>query len=608
MSRHGHSTCFKRTVHIPGDHGLPPGISNQIAWELSYGHYGATATLSEGVTTERETAGQRAWDATIGGIGAVVAAEEGPGRRQHTGGGAAVDPHVVRLQLLSRLYASTGAAAWGAGRRAKQGVPVGGWPSGIEFAMGVPVLDLGVSIPPPDANTNADDIRGPLVANTPASISLQQALRHLSSPSTNHQQPLSIIQPSTVQSSTDATNQQSALSAPDHSNNLHSNPSDQSSSPDQSTQDANLPKEESENNVNERWLQWAAALIASSNASRPKPSFLDPIKTASGLHAIHHAIPIPATTSSLSRPLSARSKAARLLPLAVSSTTTTIAATASPSNARKTADSLPTSIPYAVISPNPPPGPPGSADSIVVSNPVHLPFPYATNRRFHSNPIHPDYLVSSDLPIAATHAHPNYPQVYHKESVYMTEFSSRMQIPAKYVAAFNAAAKLNGRPLARATSASLPPSSPSSVTPVASSGSLISLPPNRNGRRVAVGHQRLPPTKISNDDVGENSAAVVVSATTIAVKPINKNAPPILGPLVGSSKVLTKADWQGFQAIEKSLADGIKLASGLSGRDGGELYHGIPPCLTPQEVSNHWKALLTLPGPVGRRGWNHVGR
>ncbi|KAJ3200503.1 hypothetical protein HDU82_008867 [Entophlyctis luteolus] len=706
-------SSFKRTVHIPGNHALPPGISNQIAWELSYARAGAgtgadpprpqpqqppahadtllapTADAKPlappapqqpspaALATQRELQTLREWDKNLGGASAVQALAAAlyeraanpaaaaaaaaalavgtsiathPGNDPAAGGcgGGYISPHVIQMQMLSRMYASTGAAAWGAGRRGKVRVPVGGWPSGVEFGMGMKTFDLkamdagapaqGTNLPhggglpsfataaaagasaveaaagsgDADPAVAAGDLRGPLVANDGASLQLQ--IRKLEDdPAAAHQQQHYSHEPvpSTDAASglrPDGNDDEGDTAATDVGINdgkngtgaEHTSETPDGAVAEQNSRSSDGQLESEGNEGRDLWLEWATALIANANALRAK--ILDPIKTPTGLHAIHHAPPSPIPSSrpmphihdnlhihrasGAVRPQSANKAKAKLEPI-------------HPLQASN-------AIPYSVPGPNPPPGPPGSADSIVVTDPAHLPRPYAANRRFHSNPIHPDYLVSSDLPPAvvlhqqhqqdtqsllqyAPHllnlnapgggGASDFPQVYHRESVYMSEFSNRMQIPAQYVAAFNTAARVNGRPLARATSG------------------------------IIANQQQQP--QLSPGQAFDDALLSAASLKRRGGFPA-KGAPPILGPLVGSSKVLTAADWQGFQTVERAGLSAPSAAplllSGLSGRDGGELYHGVPPCLGPEAVANHWNALLTLPGPVGRRGWNHVGR
>ncbi|KAI9346500.1 hypothetical protein BDR26DRAFT_855681 [Obelidium mucronatum] len=655
-------SSFKRTVHIPGNHALPPGISNQVAWELSYArsdpndpstppsqlssHHpehapqpfteqDPTGVLQGLRVTERELQTLREWDKMLGGSSAVNAAAAmlfeasggcgtslatNPGVKfGFTNGGGYLSPHVIQMQMLSRMYASTGAAAWGAGRRGKVRVPVGGWPSGVtgvEFGMGMKTFQL----PPKDGQVKkvVEDVRGPLVGN--AGAILQKEIRKLEKQDKegtlelpdNSAKRAERIQ-NKIKCEAEAKTEFDKILIKESGG--ESDKEEEKNPEEEATEIQHHDVTEDENT---RWLEWAAALIAHSNSMKAKQQ-LEPLANVSNLPRPQAPGPEPniklRPQSASRRPQSARSKARNLQPLQANSSSS------APSSASR--------IPYAVNSPNPPPGPPGSADSIVVSNPAHLPAPYASNRRFHSNPIHPDYLSSSDLPLAVTHGNANFPQVYHKESIYMTEFSSRMQIPAKYVAAFNIAARVNGRPLAQAA-----PGTENDQQRVVggingtslgsggsgSSGSAGNLSSNYESKfgygygSIKSSTPPAPPTPTTTRLLPprrprpQPAHALPPTVPTLPLPP--KGAPAILGPLVGSSKVLTADDWHGFQGIQKGVGveGSLKLVSGLSGREGGEMYHGIPPCLGPEAVSNHWNALLTLPGPVGRRGWNHVGR
>ncbi|KAJ3072356.1 hypothetical protein HDU98_003769 [Podochytrium sp. JEL0797] len=655
MSSSSPHSSFKRTVHIPGNHALPPGISNQVAWELSYSRSDPNdpssppapfhhlhpehappsthnpqdpAGVLQGLRcTERELQTLREWDKMLGGAAAVNAAAAmlfeasgGCGTSLATNPGCKfgfdsqggyLSPHVIQMQMLSRMYASTGAAAWGAGRRGLVRVPVGGWPSsgvtGVEFNMGIKTIPVSGR----KEERKVEDVRGPLVGNDGAI--LQKEIRKLEIldkdgklvlPDNNVVRAKKMEEKAKSEADAKVAFDQMLVKTGEEgeAGTAEADKKEIEGNEDQAISD-------SAEDTNVRWLEWAAALIADANNNAKQKQQLAPIDNASTIPSSGPPIAQPnikmRPQSSKKRPVSARSRARNLQPIFGTTSST---------------------IPYAVNSPNPPPGPVGSADSIVVSNPVHLPLPYASNRRFHSNPIHPDYLNSSDLPRAVTLANPNFPQVYHKESIYMTEFSNRMQIPAKYVAAFNIAARVNGRPLAQAT----PGTEIDRVVGggiVGSSLAGTSLNPNYESTfGYGYGSVKMPPgttMRVAAPSPPGNGVVNLLPPRRSRIQqqtpilnvprvmaPPTKGAPAILGPLVGSSKVLTLDDWHGFQGIQKGVGveGGLKLASGLSGRDGGEMYHGITPCLGPEAVSNHWNALLTLPGPVGRRGWNHVGR
>ncbi|KAJ3286999.1 hypothetical protein HDU79_006036 [Rhizoclosmatium sp. JEL0117] len=642
-------SSFKRTVHIPGNHALPPGISNQVAWELSYARsdpndpstppsalanthpehqpqpiqsQDPTGVLQGLRVTERELQTLREWDKMLGGSSAVNAAaamlfeasggcgtslSTNPGVKfGFTNGGGYLSPHVIQMQMLSRMYASTGAAAWGAGRRGKVRVPVGGWPSGVtgvEFGMGMKTIPL----PPKDGIVKKvpEDVRGPLVGN--AGASLQMEIRKFEK--LDKEGELQLPDNNVVRAQKIESRQKSevaakgefekflAAEAEKEKQKAAKEGDEEDEKEKEETEEANSASSPEDENI--RWLEWAAALIANSNNMKAKQT-LEPISHASTLEATQ----VPKTQpniphnpqSSNKRPQSARSMKARTLqPLQVPNSAPSSIGTSS-------------KIPYAVNSPNPPPGPPGSADSIVVSNPAHLPLPYYQNRRFHSNPIHPDYLTSSDLPVTVTHTNPNFPQVYHKESIYMTEFSNRMQIPAKYVAAFNIAARVNGKPLAQAIPGT------ENVGGIIGTSLKASNPPTPNNQSLnyestfGYGYGNVKTTQPSVVTQRTTSTGALlpprrprppqVQLPQPSTLPLpSKGAPAILGPLVGSSKVLTSDDWQGFQGIQKGagIEGGLKLVSGLSGRDGGEMYHGLPPCLSPEleeEAGIMWEEII----------------
>ncbi|KAI8614253.1 hypothetical protein BC830DRAFT_399776 [Chytriomyces sp. MP71] len=574
--------------------------------------------------------------------------------------------------MLSLMYAATSAAAWGTGRRGKVRVPVGGWESGVPSGMGMATIpskkEVERSKPRfPDIGVTRSSLNVEIQKVANAMEKEGRKIRGLDSQRQPDKEgttiggpgdkeigrqdfcesyieknilPVPIAEERTFESETSSASHEQVLDLTDSDTDL----------------DATKTILTSEQE-NVRWLEWAAALL-SNKPSAPaivsktkvqmtfpqlskSTSTADPacksVETSAPLiskpssPAVHPPTgQSPLTTASrpktaYNRPKSARFDSIMIQPPSTAANSKAPSLTrpiivARPNTATRPLSSRvrPTApvppqhfdkVAYSVKSPNPPPGPPGSVDSIVVSDPSHLPFPYYKNRRFHSNPIHPDYLVTSDLPLAVTHGNPSHPQVYHRESVYMTEFSQKLAIPARYVAAFNVAARVNGRPMARALERDTIAAPSSAVSGVSGIGYVL------DGGGVSGSYIQRKPTQNVQERNGVGSLLCHPAAPAHRkpvsrhhLPPPSKGSPAILGPLLGSSKVLTSAEWQGFQILNAaSTSGGVDTALRVVGNV-AELCHGIPPVFSADEASNHWNALLILPGPVGRRGWNHVGR
>ncbi|KAJ3240074.1 hypothetical protein HDU81_004719 [Chytriomyces hyalinus] len=736
---------FKRTVHIPGNHALPPGISNQVAWELSYArssphepaesspHMESTPaliqTLQEQRETEREYQTLREWDRMNGGASAVNAAaaqlfEAGVstdalsvttaqavaaarvgsvhGESCQTDsiagmGGGYVSPHVIQMHMLSRMYAATGAAAWGAGRRGRVRVPVGGWESGVPFGMGVQTIpskeDVEQSVP------RFPDIRGPLVGVAGASLNAEiqkvaadlekrgRRVRGLDSthkpdpgattiggPGDNEIGRLEYCE-SYIENHI-ARKDPSATYSPSVGHPVEAIAAVQTETDDSGTK---FPFATPEDEGSSEWMEWAAKLIENKNSkavedlsllsSKVQLPSVSSVSNAASAAALSSALSstsrqkivpntgIPSTQTDTHRPktasrpktatLSTRPKSAArpviLIPVPATASNTTLPFTSPgssplpkeqptliykhPSSAKpKPQPPIPpqhqNKIPYAANtstpSKNPPPGPPGSADSIVVSDPSHLPLPYYKNRRFHSNPIHPDYLVSFDVPEDAAaqqprgaSIHPHPPQTYHRESVYMTEYGQRLMVPARYVAALNAAARVNGRPLVRAA----PPGSAKNGESV-DVGDVCGVGYALDGGGVSGSYirRRPPAPNARSDRVGVASllchpAAAAGSHHGLPM-PV-KGSPAILGPLLGSSKVLTATEWQGFQSLNMG-ASAAAVPRGLGGIESGlrqvgpsaEIYHGIPPLLTAEAEDADGIMLAETIWPTSIKGFH----
>ncbi|KAJ3188996.1 hypothetical protein HK101_009041 [Irineochytrium annulatum] len=265
----------------------------------------------------------------------------------------------------------------------------------------------------------------------------------------------------------------------------------------------------------------------------------------------------------------------RLKPLPTTSTTTT-----------------PPLPPYVVPGPHVPPGPPPGIAEMSVSNPALLPPPLAANRRFHARTIHPAYLLQlSSAPSTAKGATP--------DTVYMGDYGKAQTIPAKYLAAFNAAAAVNGRPLAVASTNPVLAGAPS---PTAAQYARQHHPVTTASISAAsgIGSHALPPAPTL--PLLQVSPAGVISTPTDRMGVPLLGAPPLLGPLEGGCRVSIGCDWQGFGGAPRSQGAGGHLNSAFQGAIGGGEVQVMG-----ERAMRAWTGLLQAPVPVGRRGWNHVG-
>ncbi|ORY39621.1 hypothetical protein BCR33DRAFT_740932 [Rhizoclosmatium globosum] len=157
-------TSHKRTVHIPGSHALPPGVSTTMAWELGYARKrfeadtrGIENTVNPDVYRLQEGRFVVREDAKVKHDEALLMAEElrdsvrtverGERVRFEDMGAVSGDvkgldhlnPYFMHLEMLKKKYTPKELVTWSySGRGVKdKRVPVGGWPSGVEFEMGV---------------------------------------------------------------------------------------------------------------------------------------------------------------------------------------------------------------------------------------------------------------------------------------------------------------------------------------------------------------------------------------------------------------------------------------------------------------------------------------
>ncbi|KAJ3317656.1 hypothetical protein HDU76_001105 [Blyttiomyces sp. JEL0837] len=840
---------FKRTVHIPGHHALPPGISSQVAWELGYSRGNIDPLLGRRLTA-RDTLGN-----SINAIGnpAVVAATianatgvgwlpqaDSVGKNvvaagvsskatsnvgsvigsgitlppqqqqwpQH-GGGAAAGPAVSKLDnnegegiawpnldtalpqgwanaavasvvgntanipTLNTdngdrgiLVAADGTRMHVSSRRLR--VPVGGWPSGIEFGMGVPF-----SFPHTGGSPQA--VQGAVHCN------MQQEIRKAESG-----QPVTLMEDYGIMADLDALRE--GLNIVDG----------QAEGGDEAKADEEEEDKEKEEVEGGERLNSSQAIAAEGESRRdsgislstpPNPSGppapplpvikaqnqtskLEPIQARPGdnsrsqpksIPAIHTPTSTPNDAPPNSKPARPKSAVVRLQPIYASCaqvitnptavfttasgallpdatpkgsapavvTPPQVVATAAPTptanaqniTAQPTATTTTTSATQQTSQapgayqppesrPNPhrvpayavdahqysPPGPPPAVPSVVVSNPAALPHPLAINRRFHSRPVHPAYLNQLRR------------ECLTQESQYASEFSGVVQVPARYVAAYNAIQGVNNGhavvavPIAEQKSeggtyplhAPVTEASKAGVTGIgadhysiiqhlpafdpqhntsqphqqqhqlqqqqirnymstnASNPSIISQLPTTAAITAAVGviptlpnvsHQTRSQSSLPYAAAGSknsilmttmpvtsaynlqstphsvfNAASIIASsgssgggASTIPRSgsggPPKHGAPSMLGPLQGSSKNLAAVDWHGFQAAVHGA--GLNSAGAKGGVVGALPAGGLGApvkMLDPELVAQQWMALLCAPGPVGRRGWSHVGR
>ncbi|KAJ3007358.1 UNVERIFIED_CONTAM: hypothetical protein HDU68_003561, partial [Siphonaria sp. JEL0065] len=154
----------KRTVHIPGSHALPPGVSTTMAWELGYAgkRFDADTRGMENTVhrdmyhlreqgepwRELEEAKLKHDEALLlaqelGDAVRTVKREEKEKAVEVPGGVSGdvknldqLNPYFMHLELLKKKYAPDQLITWSNSGR-KGYVPVGGWPSDVQFEMGV---------------------------------------------------------------------------------------------------------------------------------------------------------------------------------------------------------------------------------------------------------------------------------------------------------------------------------------------------------------------------------------------------------------------------------------------------------------------------------------
>lgn len=227
-----------------------------------------------------------------------------------------------------------------------------------------------------------------------------------------------------------------------------------------------------------------------------------------------------------------------------------------------------------------PPGPPPAAPEVVVSNPAALPRSMAVNHRFHSRPVHPMYLrapLIADTIAPAITTSGNYTN----DDIYIptpsssstlptaTEFNGIVQVPARYVDAINSVQGVNNG---------------HAITAIASPTATV-----------------LPPLYMQQQQQQQQSQK----------DPTAMYASALLGPLSPYSGAST-LDWNSRGVDVTGTGHvGNNAANSSSVREytyGQQQQHYSTRVLDPERAAQEWMALLVAQVPLGRRGWNLVGR
>ncbi|KAJ3107697.1 hypothetical protein HDU96_007786 [Phlyctochytrium bullatum] len=638
-------SSHKRTVHVPGNHALPPGFSNEAAWELGY-----SKSEIDPVLGKRRSVAAHAAGLTSGGV------------REHQ---ASTD--------LSSPYAQNEASAklmslvQRANQLRKIRIPVGGWPSGVIFGMG-----MAPTVPPqhPPPGGAARNTSMAMAMNKAFEAIQAEALARKRATETGSGGTSKILPPAI----TPAPGTETRLSTPRSDKTLVKK--DDEEDEDAEQQDGKDAKEKRDRATTPA-LGFAPSATGSTSTSSTKMPALDVAGTSSVSASLDTGfvgtagtpsgsaskrapklVPINApkpgpTTAEIpprpptslgrlqplvlstesgpsNRPLTplvgttSASPPSKSLPAAappavsnqpltsslssssastLTSTPTTTTTTQLPpataypvhlTSQRPCSDTLtrPQTIPYKVAHPHPPPGPPPAVPETIVSNPAFLPEPLARNRRFHSRSINPAYLLQ--LALAPDPATP--------ESVYAADFcsapigGSARGIPGKYLAAYNALAAVNGLPTAQG---------PHTVT-VADPRMHFPATTASIAAATGWGADSMPYFPGAPTSHGPAAASVVTVERDSRGVP-NVAIPPLVGPLQGSAKWASSGgpEWQGFGGEPRSNGHAgytnpaVPFAGGITP---GEV------AVSSERVTAQWNALLQAPGPVGRRGWNSVGR
>ncbi|KAJ3197608.1 hypothetical protein HDU67_003694, partial [Dinochytrium kinnereticum] len=411
-------SSHKRTIHIPGNHALPPGFSNEAAWELGY----AKADIDPVLGRRRQPQQGDPWSNASGSRGQNPATDLS----------SPYSTNEASVKLMSLLQRGNQL------RRIR--IPVGGWPSGVMFGMGMRPTDATESPPP-----------GGAARNTSMAMAMNAAFVAI------HAEAAAKAKPAEDASGEEKVPEEQRR---EESGGENEGEDDEEGKPKDGDGDK-MPKLDSKTAPSLTSLETihlgnAPSVIASSKAPTrlmpisngpPKPGILDTFVS-------QKQVPRPPTSMGKLEPLSLPPNPdmlQQIRPATPSHPSTQHSTPSLPPSLNNsssiTANPSTAQVPYKICNPHPPPGPPPAVPEITVSNPAFLPEPLARNRRFHSRSINPAYLLQ-----LATCPDPNTP-----ESLYVADYCSSpvgggvsiRNIPSKYLAAFNAVAAVNGLPQAQ---------------------------------------------------------------------------------------------------------------------------------------------------------------
>ncbi|KAJ3119588.1 hypothetical protein HK100_000244 [Physocladia obscura] len=523
-----------RTVHIPGSHALPPGISTIMAWELAYRRKrilsdtarhikdattvnphlykfrkefslaeivedGLLERYNEALMVEQQVreADERGQRRRLGHVITSVGGGEEEGSVKNLDH---LNPYYMHMEVIRRRYSADEFVRWNNnGRRYHQnvgkqqipqfkihndGIPVGGWPSGIDFEMGVQYMPEIANAPIDntrrcyDGNDNIVRVNG---GGSDGEIKTenwfkrevlgqQQEQKQQCSPQEIHRAQKGEEGEEFLQEKEKENDGQQVQEGDDE--NRVKNQAENNNDQDGSDENNNQSDDRGSNeNCLENYLQKEPQqFIANQQINQQSQQ--------------NYGNEIPLLSQQQKHYNNTQKYQIHPLPL---------------------------------------------IQSTVCTNPTQLPRCYAANRRYHQTPVHPDLLQKQNGCNNVIHVH------------------------TQYLDAYNAAAAVNGQPLAVA----IPGSSSTTRRNIASAVT-------GRGARMAQMQAYRDKFAARQQQYGAENARVL---------------PVYLAPLDATTTTIRNSGEDGYRLMGQEEAE-----------------------------HRHWRELLQLEKPVGRRGWNHVGR
>ncbi|KAI8850024.1 hypothetical protein BC829DRAFT_171110 [Chytridium lagenaria] len=327
-------------------------------------------------------------------------------------------------------------------------IPVGGWPSGIMFGMGMRPTDVTETVPPGGAARNtsmAMAMNAAFTAIHAEAVAKAKAAEEVQAKGVEHESEMLDDNVEEMEQEQDEEEEVLRVKLEGHKN-TRQDAGAGSALPSLETANTNNLSASTSSRVpsklepihpgSSKTVTFETPAVCQKHPPRPPTSMarLEPIN-----------IPSPPELQQPLRPVTPSSYASPLPP--PSHPATSLPSHLKPSNTVTAPPQPPTHASLQSPRPKPTPRSPPSSPESTVSNPAFLPDPLSATVASHSRSLNPAYLLQ-----LATHPRPQHPRIPLHDDYCASPVGANVHgIPSKYLAAFNAVAAVNGLPQAIGT-------------------------------------------------------------------------------------------------------------------------------------------------------------